>query len=94
MNAHIENEYSFMGKEWKWFTVDLYDILYGNFWFMSTFQAVIRQHGIYPNKEVVVKLKDGNQYKFIFDWQEENICGIEVYVYKKIPEPQLTLIEK
>ena len=69
-----------MAKEWQWFSVDFEDFENNNFWFIPTFQSVIRQHAIYPNKEITVsKPNHPYQYKFIFDWQDENICGIEVY---------------
>lgn len=69
-----------MEKEWKWFTVDFSDVYYGSFWFVPTFQLVVTEHAIYPNKEVIInKPNHPYQYKFLFDWQDEDTCGIEVY---------------
>ena len=64
--------------------IDFNNTLCGNFWFFPTFQAVIRKHAIYPQKEITIsKHNDGDNnkhsYKFVFDWQDENTCGIEVF---------------
>lgn len=74
-------------NNWQWFTIDFNDQkLYGSFWFSPTFNAVIRQHCVYPKQEIIINIPDKPsrphhpyQYKFIFDWQDEDICGIEVY---------------
>ena len=69
-----------MEREWEWFSVNFKDTLYGNFWFLPIFQSVLRQHAIYPKENVIINVPNHKyQYKFVFDWQGEDICGVEVY---------------
>jgi len=48
--------------------------------FFSIFQKIIKnEKTTYPINEVTVDIKEQGLHKFIFDWQDENITGIEVY---------------
>jgi len=69
-----------MEREWQWFSISFEDNSYSSFWFFPIFQSVIRQHAIYPKENITInRNNDYYQYKFVFDWQDENTCGIEVY---------------
>jgi hypothetical protein len=45
--------------------------------FFSIFRTVIKKV-IYPSEEIKIKYNN-TIYIFKFQWQDENICGIDVY---------------
>lgn len=65
--------------EWKRFVISFDEGYFGTLHFMETFNNVIKKYCIFPRESITIRKKDGFEYKFIFDWQNEDICGIEVY---------------
>ena len=55
---------------WKRKIIDKYDPFY------RIFQAAIKKVN-YPKDELTIKVKD-QFFKFLFQWEDENQCGIEV----------------
>ncbi len=64
---------------WQWITVSPSSKLF------PMVQKVMRQVP-YPKETVTIqtKGKDINKYKFDFQWQNEDVCGIDIY--KEIPD--------
>ncbi len=46
--------------------------------FLNTFQKVVRSVK-HPTEEAHFKVKEDLVYRFEFDWQDEDTCGIEVF---------------
>jgi hypothetical protein len=49
----------------------------GSFFFTNIFQKVLKLVN-YPETAKTVRVDD-QKFKFIFDWQDENTCGIDVF---------------
>lgn len=66
-------------SEWKRVIINNSTDVCGTAEFYPTFLEVLRRYCIYPKEEITIKRKDGYTYKFLFQWQNEDICGIDVY---------------
>lgn len=63
-----------LDKKWKRIVVDT-----DTEFFRNVFQQVIKHpRAQYPKDEVSITAEN-RQYKFKFEWQDSDICGIEVY---------------
>ena len=64
--------------EWHIWEVNPNDYLFRGDKFFPIFQQIIRQYCVYPQKSIQIEVGKF-RYGFIFDWQNKDICEIEVY---------------
>jgi len=71
--------------EWQWFPMPFnpfFDIYKR---YTNLFLRVIRRYGDTCDNngkkisKIKIKHRDGYEYKFLFDWQDDVVCGIEIY---------------
>lgn len=65
-------------NEWSWYAINPHDKMFGGNVFFPIYQKVLHQFAVYPREKIRIKT-NGYEYGFLFDWQDENTCGVEVY---------------
>jgi len=61
-------------EKWIWIALKTSDPHF------SVFMKAIKNFGIYPRESVTfINKHDGYTYRMLFDWQDENTHGIELY---------------